>query len=88
MNHPDNVYETDERIVVNRGCEGIPMSLFTKEHFLLNLNFTKNISANKDILEFLDKLILKTERISDEEWEEIKKRIPFDIYYDAENNVD
>ena len=64
------------------------MQIFTRAGFLANLNFSRSISTEQDVLNLLDGLIAKTERISDEEWESLKTKIPFDTYYDADSNVD
>lgn len=83
-----DVFDTDERIVVNKSCEGTPISEFTRERFMTNLTFARNISTEQDIIDLLDGLIAKVEDISESEWETIKNKIPFGVYYDVENNVD
>lgn len=83
-----DVFDTDERIVVNKACEGTPISEFTRERFMTNLIFARKISTEQDIIDLLDGIITKVEDISESEWETIKNKIPFGIYYDVENNVD
>jgi hypothetical protein len=83
-----DVFDNDERIIVNKACEGTPIADFTREGFLTNLSFARSISTEQDVLNLLDGLIAKTERISDDEWDGLKAKIPFATYYDADSNVD
>lgn len=83
-----DVFDNDERIIVNKACEGIPIADFTRAGFLTNLTFARNISTEQDVIDMLDGLISKTEHISDEEFDSLKAKIPFFTYYDAESNVD
>lgn len=83
-----DVFDNDERIIVNKACEGTPIAYFTRTGFLANLNFARSISTEQDVLNLLDGLIAKTERISDDEWDGLKAKIPFATYYDADSNVD
>jgi len=82
-----DVFDNDERIIVNKACEGAPIADFTRTGFLSNLKFARSISTEQDVIDTLDGLISKTERISDEEWSGLKSKIPFDTYYDTESNV-
>lgn len=83
-----DVFDNDERIIVNKACEGTPIADFTRTGFLTNLAFARSISTEQDVLNLLDGLIAKTERISDDEWDGLKAKIPFATYYDADRNVD
>lgn len=83
-----DVFDNDERIIVNKACEGTPIADFTRTGFLTNLAFARSISTDQDVLNLLDGLIAKTERISDDEWDGLKAKIPFATYYDADSNVD
>lgn len=83
-----DVFDNDERIIVNKACEGTPIADFTRTGFLANLSFARSISTEQDVLNLLDGLIAKTERISDDEWDGLKAKIPFATYYDADSNVD
>lgn len=83
-----DVFDNDERIIVNKACEGTPIADFTRTGFLANLAFARSISTGQDVLNLLDGLIAKTERFSDDEWDGLKAKIPFATYYDADSNVD
>lgn len=83
-----DVFDNDERIIVNKACEGTPIADFTRTGFLANLAFARSISTEQDVLNLLDGLIAKTEHISDDEWDGLKAKIPFATYYDADSNVD
>lgn len=83
-----DVFDNDERIIVNKACEGTPIADFTRTGFLTNLAFARSISTEQDVLNLLDGLIAKTERISDDEWDGLKAKIPFATYYDADSSVD
>lgn len=83
-----DVFDNDERIIVNKACEGVNVLSFSRDAFLAHLTFARNISTEQDILGLLDGLIAKVEHISDVEWDNIKSKVPFATYYDAESNVD
>ena len=76
-----NGFDVVERIMINKGSEGIPVEDFTRKNFLVNLSFARSISTDQDVIALLDGLISKVERITDEEWEKLKTMIPFDVYY-------
>lgn len=83
-----SVFDNEERVLVNKICEGANVAELTKARLMTSLSVSRNIVAEQDILDFLDGLISKVERITDEEWDCLKMRLPFETYYDAENNVD
>lgn len=82
------VFDNDERIIVNKICEDVNVAAFTKARLLTSLSVSCNIVAEQDILDLLDGLIAKVERIADDEWDYLKMKIPFETYCDAESNVD
>ena len=44
-----DVFDNDERIIVNKACEGTPIADFTRAGFLVNLNFSRSISTEQDV---------------------------------------
>lgn len=80
------LFDNDERILINKGCENVPITNFTRTGFLSNLSFSQSISTDPDVIALLDRLIEKISRMSDDEWENMKAKIPFEVYYDAEDN--
>lgn len=83
-----DVFNNDERIVINKASEGTAVKDFTKARLLTILNFDREISTDQDVLDLLAGLIAKVERITDEEWDHLRQAIPFETFYDAESNVD
>ena len=83
-----SVFDNDERIVINGEVDGIPVAELTLKRLLANLSFARSISTDQGVVDFLDGLIAKVKRIDETEWEVLKTKIPFEIYYDEESNVD
>ena len=77
-----DVFDSDERIIINKACEGMDIALFTQKSFLENLEFSRAVSTEQDIVDLLAGLIGKVKQISVEEWEGVKTRIPFQTYYE------
>ena len=78
------LFDNEERYVLNSVCEGTPLAGRSKERVLGNLTFAREVSAEQDVLDLLDGLIVKFERISDDEWEILKQYIPFGIACEAD----
>ncbi len=83
-----DMFDNDERIIINKTCRGIALAEFKRGNFLENLMFSRDISTEKDILNLLNGLIFKIEHISDTEWNDLKTKLPLYTYYNAESNVD
>ena len=81
------IFNNDERMMINSACEEVAISKFTQKGFLRNLKFGQSISNDLDILNLYEGLIEKVEKLSDEEWEYVKTKIPFETYYDMASNV-
>lgn len=79
------LFNNDERIIINKGCENMPIAGFTRAGFLSNLSFSRNISTDPDVIALLDRLAEKISHMSDDDWESMKVKIPFEVYYDAED---
>lgn len=83
-----DLFDNDERIIINKACEGAPISTFTRSGFLTNLHFARSISTEQDVLDLLDGLTAKIDRVSEQEWEDLKLKLPFETYYGEETTVD
>ncbi|BAL01906.1 hypothetical protein OBV_p-00510 (plasmid) [Oscillibacter valericigenes Sjm18-20] len=83
-----DLFDMDERIIMNKASEGVPLSSLTRERLINNLSFARNISTEQAVTDLLDGLKAKISRLSDGEWDALKLKIPFSTFYDAESNVD
>jgi hypothetical protein len=76
-----NIFDADERIIINSSFKDMLLSDFTKEHFLDNLNFTLNISTDDTIINLVEGLKDKIKDISKEEWANFILELPLETYY-------
>lgn len=83
-----DIFDMDERIVINSCAKGLKQSEFTKKRITENLNFTLTICNDDMILSMTEGLKDKIDKITDSEWDEIKMLIPFEVLYDLETNID
>ena len=85
-----DVFDSDERIIVNKACEGVSIVDYTRSQLHMNLTFARAVASEEDVLalDLLEGLIAKVEALTDEDWDRLKIKIPFETYYDAESNVD
>ena len=80
-----DLFDYDERIIINSAGHGISLNEFTRKRFLDNLGLSLNISNDPLILSLVRGLIEKISILSDEEWREIVRLIPLHVAYDEES---
>lgn len=69
-----NIFNMDEKMVLNRVAGDL-----SKEEFLEQCDFSKMIAVDEDVDGLFDELKEKVASLSDEEWEALKKYLPFDV---------
>jgi len=84
MISPD-IFDADERIVINSAAHGLATNEFTRKSFLDNLNFSINISEDQDILGLLNGLKSKVSNMGDLDWNELALLIPLFTPYGADS---
>ena len=77
-----NPFNMDERIFINKCAEGFKLSEFTRTRLLYHVVFAFNTGADDLITDFLGKLTNNLDNLTDEEWNEIRQYIPFQLAYD------
>lgn len=72
-----DIFTDIEKLYLNSAQTGTPLSKFTKESVVKAITYARNVSNDADIIAMLEELSAKVTRLTDEEWNEIKKEIPF-----------
>jgi len=78
-----NIFDNDERIIINESSVGMRLVDFTRESFIKSLSITLNITEDKMIIELTERLITKVMRLGDSEWVEIINKLPLPVAYDS-----
>ncbi|MCL2321824.1 MAG: hypothetical protein FWC47_06935 [Oscillospiraceae bacterium] len=76
-----DLLNADECIVINSISKDILPSEFTRNRLLEHIQFIINMSTDKLVLDLADGLKEKVLEITDDEWNDIKKKIPFSTPY-------
>lgn len=77
-----DLFNNDERIVINKIAESTPIADMSCDMVISNLAFARSISTEQGIVDMYDGLLSTLSHISAEEWDKIKDKIPFEVYYD------
>lgn len=80
-----DMFDNDERIILNGLAETTPISKLSKKLCLAQLSFSHEACADDDMSAVLDGLISKLEAISDEEWSKLRLSLPFEVWAEAED---
>lgn len=79
-----DIFDNDERIILNGLAENIPVSSLTKKRCLAQLSFSREASTDEAMSAVLDELISKVENISDDGWAFMRLYIPFEVLATAD----
>ena len=79
-----DMFDNNEKLLINEACKGVAVKDLTRDRLLKGFLFARNVSTEQDILEMLEGLIAKVESLSDEDWDSMKMRVPFDTCYDLD----
>ena len=91
MSIKEDLFDNDERVLINRIVKGENLSSYKKSNLVQSLMFQQSILGEEsdiDVRELVSATLSKVNLLTDDEWEEIKKNIPLacldeDIYEDA-----
>jgi len=84
----NDIFNSDERILVNNASRGITLAEFTRQRFLENLNLTLNIVDDSMIKSMVEGLKVKVSNLTDDAWNSLTVLLPLHTPYDSETNVD
>jgi putative RNA methylase family UPF0020 len=83
-----DLFNNDERIVINKIAENTRFQDLDIDMVISNINFARSISTEQDIIELYDGILSVLSRVSADEWNALKNKIPFEVYYDEESTSD
>ena len=83
------VFNNEERVLINSICKNEILSDLTKEAVLRSLKFSRQIVNDKDamVVSLMDGIISKMQLLTDAEWDEMKMKVPFAVAYVPEDEV-
>ena len=84
-----DVFNNEERVLINGICKGEKLSSLTREDVLASLTFSRQIADDGDtmITDLLDGTAAKVRAMTDDEWEELKMNVPLLVAQTAEDEV-
>lgn len=68
------MFDFEEKLVLNRVA--LDMS---KSRFLDHCAFSESVTTDDDCKSLMKVLLVKVEKLSDEEWDNLKSYLPFDV---------
>ena len=74
-----DIFNNEERILINSVCKGELLSDFMKEDVKRSLLFSRQISNDNMIKDLLDGLLAKVDAMTDAEWDDLKMLTPFPV---------
>lgn len=91
MSIKEDLFDNDERVLINRIVKGENLSSYKKSNLVQSLMFQQSILGEEsdiDVRELVSATLSKVNLLTDDEWEDIKKNIPLacfdeDIYEDT-----
>lgn len=84
-----DIFNNEEKVLINGMCKGEKLSSFTREDVLASLTFSRQIVDDGDVMitGLLNGIAAKIIAMTDAEWEEMKMNVPFPIAQTAEDEV-
>lgn len=84
-----DVFNNEERVLINEMCKGEKLSSLTREDVLTSLTFSRQIANDGDtmITDLLDGIATKVGTMTDNEWEKLKMNVPLPVAQTAEDEV-
>lgn len=83
-----DLFDTDERVLINSAAAKVKLADFTRQSFMENLKFALSISDDDMVKNMVEGLQAKVVRLTDAEWDNMKFKIPFATPYEDASNVD
>lgn len=83
------VFNNEEMILVNAICTGKKLSELKKDDAVMSLMFSRQITNDDDsmMIDLIDGTLEKVKGMSDEEWDEVKMLMPFEVVADGVEDV-
>lgn len=83
------IFDDEEYQYINKLTENLKQEQITKAEILASLAFAREIAEqDSDILSLIDGVYSKLNNMSDNEWEEMKRNLPFQVMITAESSID
>lgn len=85
-----DLFEDEERQYINKIAEGRSKDGISREDMLSIVSFAREVAddTDREIISLIDCVYSKINVLSDEEWEELRRLLPFPVSITAEDNVD
>lgn len=80
------MFNNEERIVLNGICNNEKLD-FSKKSVLDSLLFSEQVIADEMMIDLIKGISEKISALSDEEWTEVRKQIPFSVALVPEDEV-
>lgn len=77
-----NIFDEEERVILNHNAIGI-----SREACCEQLAFNMAVTSDNDCVQLLQALYAKVRDLSDEEWEDLQKYLPFEVSFSDEDNI-
>ena len=78
----DNIFNADEKLVLNRMGIGI-----SRKEFVTQAGFSEQVTEDADCKALMHIVMAKIDGLTDEEWEDLQKYLPFDVPFDDEDSL-
>lgn len=84
-----DIFNNEERVLLNGICKNESLSSLTKEDVLNSLLFSRQIANEDDtmITDLIDSTSFKVKNMTEDEWNELKMKVPFPVALLAEDEV-
>lgn len=79
-----DMFNNEERIVINSICKGSAIKDLTKTRLLNGLVFAFEVSTDADIIALLRGLIAKVDSLTEEAWTKMRMFLPFETFSEAD----
>ena len=85
-----DIFDNEERVLVNGICKNEKLSTLTRQKVLDSLTFSKQITNDSDmmILGLLDSTYTKVKAMTDDEWDALKVLTPFPVAVTPQDDVE
>lgn len=84
-----DIFDNEERILINGICKNEKLSRLTKNDVLNALRFSRQITDENDsmMIDLIESTYEKVGNMSEAEWEKVKMLTPFPVVSSAEDEI-
>lgn len=83
------IFENDERILMNHMTVGTEVSKLDKQSVISSLDVARVMSENdSEVRELVESTRSKVNLLNDDEWNELRKTLPFDCVEPTDDTMD